>query len=68
MKKTTPSEPAEALDYEEAARRLCISKRSLQRLVYNRKIGFREELGRGVRFTNDDLLEYLDKVRVDPIN
>lgn len=51
---------------DEAADFLRMSARHVRRLVAERRIGF-NRLGRSVRFTRDDLNEYIETTRVTPI-
>lgn len=51
---------------EEAADFLRMSARHVRRLVAERRVGFCR-LGRSVRFTRDDLNEYIEATHVTPI-
>ena len=51
---------------DEAAEFLSISARHVRRLVAERRIGF-HRLGRCVRFSRDDLNDYIETSRVVPI-
>lgn len=51
---------------DEAAEFLRLSPRHVRRLAAERRIGFRR-LGRCVRFSREDLNEYIEESRVVPI-
>jgi excisionase family DNA binding protein len=54
--------PRIGLDYQEAARALCMSVSSLQKLVHRQEVPF-VKIGRLVRFIPDDLAAWLKEKR-----
>lgn len=52
---------------DQAAKFLAVSKITMYRLVETRKIPF-YKIKSCIRFAENDLLDYLDRNRIDPVN
>ena len=58
--------PDGLLDFDGAADFLCITPRAIRRLWQERRVAG-VKVGRAVRFTRADLLDYIDRQRVEAV-